>query len=61
MNTNDDLRERRKEDFDFMVMCAAKNNMAMYHLLRDRSLDNQAPSAQELGEIEYRSWFTNQP
>lgn len=30
---------RCKEDFEFMVLCAAKGNMAMYELLRDRSLD----------------------
>lgn len=31
----------REEDFRFMVVCAAKDNMAMYQLLRDRSLDAQ--------------------
>lgn len=35
-----DLERRRKEDFDFMVLCAAKGNMAMYQLLRDKSLDD---------------------
>lgn len=29
----------REEDFRFMVVCAANDNMAMYQLLRDRSLD----------------------
>lgn len=32
-------QKTREEDFRFMVVCAAKDNMAMYHLLRDRSLD----------------------
>jgi len=35
-----DLQRRRAEDFDFMVLCAHKGNMGMYHLLRDRDLDN---------------------
>lgn len=37
-------RERRRkasEDFSFMVLCASKNNMGMYHLLRDRSLNKK--------------------
>lgn len=33
-----DLERRRKEDFDFMVLCSMKGNMAMYELLRDKSL-----------------------
>jgi hypothetical protein len=33
-----DLARRHRKDFDFLVMCAAKNNMGMYDLLRDRSL-----------------------
>lgn len=33
------LDKARSEDFEFMVLCAAKGNMAMYDLLRDRSLD----------------------
>lgn len=36
-----DLNRRREEDFKFMVLCAAKGNMAMYHLLRDKSLDKK--------------------
>lgn len=32
-------QKAREEDFRFLVVCAAKDNMAMYHLLRDRSLD----------------------
>ena len=36
-----DLARRRKEDFDFMVICQMKGNMSMYRLLRDRSLDNE--------------------
>lgn len=28
---------KAKNDFAFMVLCASKNNMAMYNLLRDRS------------------------
>lgn len=33
-------RQRKvSEDFDFMVLCALKGNMGMYHLLRDTSLD----------------------
>jgi hypothetical protein len=35
----EELARRRKEDFEFMALCAAKNDMAMYELLRDRSLD----------------------
>ena len=34
-----DLERRKREDFDFMVLCASKGNMAMYQLLRDKSLD----------------------
>jgi len=34
-----DLARRRTEDFKFMVLCASKNNMAMYQLMRDRGLD----------------------
>lgn len=37
----DDLARRRREDFDFMVLCESKGNMAMYRLLRDRSLDDE--------------------
>ena len=33
-----ELAERRRADFEFMVVCAAKGNMAMYELLRDREL-----------------------
>lgn len=36
---NDDLTRRRSEDFKFMVLCASKQNMGMYQLLRDRSID----------------------
>lgn len=32
------LARRRREDFDFMLTCAAKGNMAMYHLLRDKDI-----------------------
>lgn len=34
-----DRVQRRSDDFKFMVLCNFKNNMAMYHLLRDHSLD----------------------
>lgn len=37
----EDLKRRRKEDFDFMIVCASKGNMAMYNLLRDKSLDKK--------------------
>jgi len=37
----EDLRRRRSEDFDFLVMCALKGNMGMYDLLRDRNLDKE--------------------
>ncbi len=37
----EDKQRRRSEDFKFMVLCASKNNMAMYHLLRDTSLDEE--------------------
>jgi hypothetical protein len=37
----DDRQRRRSEDFRFMVLCASKNNMAMYQLLRDRTLDDE--------------------
>jgi hypothetical protein len=36
-----DLARRRKEDFDFMVLCASKNNMSFYRLFRDTSLDKE--------------------
>lgn len=32
-------RRKVSEDFKFMVMCAAKGNMGMYNLLRDRSIE----------------------
>jgi hypothetical protein len=35
-----DIERRRREDFKFMVLCASKDNMAMYQLMRDRSLDD---------------------
>ena len=38
---SNDQDKRRKDDFEFMVLCAAKGNMAMYELLRDRSLDDE--------------------
>jgi hypothetical protein len=38
--TEQELARRRKEDFEFMVLCHAKGNPAMYELLRDRSLDD---------------------
>jgi hypothetical protein len=44
-----DLERRRKEDFNFMMLCAAKGNMAMYQLLRDRSLDDAGKPKQ--GEL----------
>lgn len=34
-----DLARRRKEDFDFMVLCASKRNMSFYEMFRDTSLD----------------------
>lgn len=34
-----DIKRRRREDFDFMVLCQFKRNMSMYHLLRDTGLD----------------------
>ena len=33
------LAQARSDDFEFMVLCHAKGNPAMYELLRDRSLD----------------------
>jgi hypothetical protein len=45
MNDED---KRRKDDFQFMVLCHAKGNPAMYELLRDRTLDagdSPAPKA----------------
>lgn len=35
-----DRVRRQKEDFEFLVLCQLKNNMAMYNMLRDRSLDD---------------------
>lgn len=35
-------QKAREEDFRFMVVCAAKGNMDMYQLLRDKTLDNRA-------------------
>lgn len=32
------LLRRQREDFDFMLVCASKGNMAMYHLLRDKDI-----------------------
>lgn len=34
----EDLRRRSKEDFDFLVLCQSKNDMSMYELLRDSTL-----------------------
>lgn len=42
--TEEELAEARREDFQFMVICASKNNMAMYQLLRDHSLDDVRPN-----------------
>ena len=39
-----DMSRRRTEDFDFMVLCAAKGNMGMYELLRDRTLNDKETS-----------------
>jgi len=52
-----DLERRRSEDFQFMILCASKNNMAMYELFRDRSLDKKELTPSEKGELEYSSWF----
>lgn len=32
------LKKRSREDFDFMVLCAHKGNMGLYHTLKDASL-----------------------
>lgn len=37
--SDEELRRRRREDFDFLVLCQYKNNMGMYHMCRDTSLD----------------------
>lgn len=34
-----DIARRRREDFEFLVLCQAKGNPAMYELLRDRTID----------------------
>lgn len=34
-----DIDRRSKEDFNFMVLCSSKRNMAMYQMLRDPDLD----------------------
>ena len=34
-----DREQRRSDDFKFMVLCASKNDMSMYQLLRDKTLD----------------------
>ena len=34
-----DRAQRRSDDFKLMVLCASKNNMSMYQLLRDKTLD----------------------
>jgi hypothetical protein len=36
-----EYQRRCREDFAFMVLCASKQNMSMYHLLRDKSIDNK--------------------
>lgn len=56
--TQEELNRARREDFEFLILCHAKGNAAMYDLLRDRSLDKVEPTAKELGELEYTSWFT---
>lgn len=35
----------RREDFALLVLCQLKGNMAMYELLRDRSLDEERKQA----------------
>lgn len=41
-------RERRiSEDFQFLVLCQSKGNMAMYELLRDKSLDKAQPGQEK--------------
>lgn len=34
-----DRLRRKHDDFEFMVVCAAKGDMGLYHLLRDKTLD----------------------
>jgi hypothetical protein len=34
-------RERSSKDFEFMALCHAKGNPAMYELFRDRRLDKE--------------------
>ncbi len=44
-----DLERRRHDDFNFMVLCHSKGNVAMYNLMRDRSLDEaNNPKQREL-------------
>lgn len=50
--------ERASDDFEFLVVAHAVGDPWLYSLLRDRTLDNpEPPTSQELGNLEYRSWF----
>lgn len=47
--SREEYERRRSEDFKFMVLCAAKHNMSMYHLLKDQDLaDARIVEAQEI-------------
>jgi hypothetical protein len=41
MMTNAEFAERSAKDFEFMAVCARKNNMAMYHAMRDFELEEE--------------------
>ena len=44
-----DLERRKKEDFEFFLLCHSKNNPGMYEMLRDRKLDEDTnPKQKEL-------------
>lgn len=37
--TDEEFKRRSREDFDFLVLCQLKQNMGMYHLLKDTAVD----------------------
>lgn len=55
-NAEADRSRRAKEDFNFLVICHAKGNPAMYALFRDRSLDVPR-EVKTAADTEYESWF----
>lgn len=48
--TEEELEQRKAEDFKLFLLAHAKGNPAMYELLRDRSLDEAKDDPEKLEE-----------